>query len=177
MMKYILIFGLLASSYGKCPTPEIIRKTTNFQNIVIQYPFEQYPGIPVYNGVEYQNKGICSNGAECFVPANNCSAHDKCLPLTQELLFNLVPTNLSKILKKNDIVKAVKTARNITYIDAFRPSPYIPNILCQYEVSDLINNYSCLPKFCETTGEVCLKTNSTCECIPKPCDLYYAIKI
>lgn len=153
MIKYILFFCLLVSSYAKCPTSDVIRNTTNFQTVVVQYSFEQYPGIPVYNGVDLQSKGICNNtGAECYVFANNCSDHAKCLPLSQELLFNLVPSNLSKILDKDDVIKAVKTSKNITFIDSFIPAPYIPNILCQYEVSELISNYSCLPKFCKGTG-------------------------
>ena len=136
-------------------------------------PFPDYPGVKVFNGVTYQKMGICEQtGTLCF--NNTCSNNQKCEFLSQELLFNLIPTNDSEILTPKDVSDAVRTAKNITYTGYIYPSKYIPNILCMYNVSNLTKRYSCLPKSCNNI--ICMASDKTCNCIPYPCILYYAVK-
>ena len=156
-----------------CPSIIEIKNLIHFGDVVVQMPFPEYPGVDVFNGVTMQTLGICDQtGALCY--NNTCADKQQCRFLSQALLFNLIPTNQSRILLPKDVTHAVKTAKNITYTGYLTPAPYIPNILCMYNVSGLDSNYSCLPKFCKDI--VCMTSNKTCKCLYEPCQLYYAVE-
>jgi len=168
-MLFLLLLPVTQGMYGGCPSSEMVKTLINFKKVVVQTPFEQYPGIKVFNGVTLQDNGICyDTGNACLVSNNTCPNSQECMALSQELLFNLRPKNLSKSMGANEITQAVKNASirftgNVT-------SP--PDILCMYDVS-AYNDYMCLPRFCN--GKPCLVSNMGCDCISNPCQLYYAI--
>ena len=156
-----------------CPSVTEIKNLINFKDVVVEMPFPDYPGVEVFNGVTMQTLGICDQtGALCY--NNTCADKQQCRFLSQALLFNLIPTNSSINLTPKDVSYAVKTAKNISYTGFLTPPPYIPNILCMYNVSGLDPNYSCLPKFCH--DRICMVSNKTCRCMYEPCSLYYAIE-
>ena len=170
----LFLISTVSGSISPCPSSKEVQQLTNFQGVVVQDPFPDYPGVDVFNGVTYQKMGICSEtGIMCY--NNNCTQEQTCRPLSQELLFNLIPTNSSEKLDAKDISDAVKSAKNITYTGYFYPLPSIPSILCMYDISDLSDRYSCLPKSCN--DRVCMKSSKTCDCVPFPCMLYYAVKM
>ena len=179
MFNYIVLFLLFFCKIvvARCPSGAMIRQNTNFQTVVVQDPYPEYPGINIFNGVRYQNQGICSHTGQLCSRHIDCPNNQVCKRLTQELLFNLIPTNVSTKLNATEVSKAVKTADNILYNDFFYPAPYIPNILCMYNITGLSEEYSCLPKYCKNSNIPCMTTNKQCDCIPEPCQLYYAINI
>ena len=172
MMK-LLILPLLFLFVQGCPPTKQISSLVSFDKVVIQEPFP-YPfnGIEVFNGVKMQKQGICSRSPprNCSIPTTTCT----CLPFSQYLLFNLIPTNETRQLSPQDATKAVASAQNITFTGSFRPSPLIPNILCAYDISNWMHSFSCLPKFCEDTAQPCLYSSHNCSCIAQPCSLYVA---
>jgi len=176
-MLLILLLALI-SSVVSCPSPGLIR-TTIFQKVVEQEPFPGiFAGITVYNGVSLQNEGICDiTGDNCTVMSNTCPSNQTCLALSKELIFNLIPTNPERELSSQDVTDAVHSAQTIKLTGSFQPSPYIPNLLCMYDISDFAKNYTCLPKFCLNSEIPCINSSKTCECIAEPCQLYYAINI
>ena len=175
-MFLILLFILIShvASYD-CPSSEFIR-TTTFQHVVEQDPFPGiFAGITVYNGVSLQNKGICDRtGDICY---GKCPLNQTCRALSKELIFNLIPTNPERVLNAQNVTDAVHSAQTIKFNGSFQPAPYIPNVMCMYNISDFAKNYTCLPKFCLHSVIPCLHSSKTCECITEPCQLYYAINI
>ena len=156
-----------------CPTSVEIKQLTNFHEVQTQMPFPDYPGVKIFNGISYQKKGICNiTGALCT--KGSCIGSQECRMLSKELVFNMISTNPSIDLTAKNISYAVKTAKNISYLGFFYPSHYIPDILCMYNISGLLPEYSCLPKFCK--GVVCMSSNKTCRCLYEPCQLYYAVE-
>ena len=176
MLKYIiLLLSLTSIAAYDCPTPNTIQAVVDFQEVVEQQPFPQYPGVSIFNGVTYQQKGICSQTGELCTHSISCPNQQDCRLLSKELLFNLIPSNIHTQLNPQDITYTVRTAKKIVLTGYITPPPYIPNILCTYNVSQLQTNYSCLPKFCNNYP--CMISNNTCNCIPEPCQLYYAVEI
>mgnify|MGYP004360233833 CR=1 FL=1 len=172
---FLILTYLLFVAYG-CPLPNKISNEISFDKVVIQQSFPYpYNGINVYNGVKMQKKGMCNSTIprNCTLPTNKCV----CNPFSKYLLFNLIPNDKNKKLTPHDITNAVKQAKNITYINAIKPSPLIPNILCSYDISQWSHTFSCLPKFCKNTSTPCLHSLSNCTCIAQPCNLYVFIPI
>ena len=124
IMKLLILASLFIFSQA-CPSPAQIPHQVSFDKVVTQAPFPYpYNGIEVFNGVKMQNKGICAipPPRNCSLPTTKCT----CLPFSQYLLFNLIPTNESRQLTPLDITTAVQHAKNITYTGSFQPGPLIP---------------------------------------------------
>jgi len=169
---------IIHNIYGYiCPSPKQIQKQITFDKVVVQQPFPYpYNGISVFNGVKTQNKGLCNNTT---IPRNCTLSTKKCVCnlFSRYLLFNLIPINENIQLTSKNITTAVQQAKNITYVNSENLSPLIPNILCNYNVSQWSHTFSCLPKFCKNTTNVCLHSSTNCSCIAQPCNLYVFIPI
>ena len=173
-MKLLIQLFLIPLIFAyRCPPPRLIPSQISFDKVVIQEPFPYpYNGIDVFNGVKMQKKGLCLNATipqNCTLPTKKCT----CIPFSKYLLFNLIPINENIQLTSKNITTAVKLAKNITYVNSENLSPLIPNILCNYNVSQWSHTFSCLPKFCkQDLTTVWLHSSYNCTCIPQPCNLY-----
>jgi len=167
---FILLFLLFTITHA-CPTPSDVRQMVHFETVIQQQPLDGlFAGMTVNNGILNQNNGICNHtGVHCNA-TDTCASHQDCRLLSKQLIFNVYHNDAP--ISANNITKAVRHAKQIVFTGTNKLPPYIPGVMCSYDISGLLP-YTCLPKYCNR--QQCLRSTSNCTCVEQPCSYLITI--